>query len=48
MAVYTGTEANDTLRGSEGADYIDARGANDTLLGGWGEDSLDGGYGPTR
>ena len=45
MATITGTNGNDTLRGTEEAEVISGRGGDDTLDGRGGADRLDGGPG---
>src|SRR5688500_5909299 len=45
MADFTGTDADDTLDGSEGADRIFGEGGGDTLRGRGGDDLLVGGDG---
>jgi len=45
MAVYTGTDGNDTLIGSADDDTINGGAGADVLYGGDGNDSLDGGTG---
>ncbi|POR39873.1 family 16 glycosylhydrolase, partial [Methylobacterium sp. V23] len=44
----TGTSANDTLSGGDGADKLDGGAGNDTLTGAGGHDSLSGGAGNDR
>ncbi len=45
MAIFEGTEGNDTLKGTEGNDSLYGRDGDDRLEGGYGNDSLDGGHG---
>lgn len=41
----TGTDGNDLILGSPGADIIDGNGGNDCIVGGGGDDSLNGNNG---
>ncbi len=45
MVVRIGTDANETLRGTRGADILDGRGGDDRVLGRRGDDVLLGGPG---
>lgn len=48
MAIYIGTDGNDSKRGTGGDDTMDGRAGNDVLVGALGDDTIYGGVGNDR